>query len=86
VPNEIISLSIAMNVHLNPFVIWNSYAFQTELAALLGRIKTTSPLFVKSNISQVFILSSGVFQPTTTLSKCQYVFTMFIYYSYLAAR
>jgi len=25
-----------MNVHLNPFFIWNSYYFQTELPALLG--------------------------------------------------
>ena len=23
-----------MNVHLNPFFIWNSYSFQTELPAL----------------------------------------------------
>jgi len=34
--------------------------------------------FVKSNTSQVVVLSSGVFQPTTAWSKCQYVFTMFI--------
>jgi len=25
-----------MDVHLNPFFIWNSYSFQTELPALLG--------------------------------------------------
>ena len=35
--NVIISESRAMwiNVHLNPFSIWNSYFFQTELPALL---------------------------------------------------
>jgi len=25
-----------MNVHLNPFFIWNTYSFYTELSALLG--------------------------------------------------
>jgi len=37
-PNEIISYDSAMNVHLNPFIIWNSYSFQTltELPALQG--------------------------------------------------
>jgi len=55
--------------------IWNPYSFQTELPALL---ETTLPFFVKSNTSQVFILSSGVFQPTTTWSQWEYVFTMFI--------
>jgi len=39
-------------------------------------------LFVKSNTSQVFILSSGAFQPTTTRGQnVNYVPTMFIYYS-----
>ena len=35
--NATISESSAMwmNVHLNPFSIWNSYSFQTELPALL---------------------------------------------------
>jgi len=80
--NEIISESSAMNVHFNPFFIWNSYSFQTELPALLQLLRlreyTTLPFFVKSNTSQVFILSSGVFQRTTAWSQCQYVFTMLI--------
>jgi len=38
--------------------------------------QTKLPLFVKSNISQVFILSLDIFEPTTTWSRCQYIFIM----------
>jgi len=82
--NVIISESSAMwmNVYLNHFSVWNSYSFQTERPALLvlglENKQQTLTFFVKSNTLQVFVLSSGVFQPTTTWSKCQYIFTMFI--------
>jgi len=38
--------------------------------------QTTLSLFIKSNISQVFILSLDVFEPTTTWSRCHYIFIM----------
>jgi len=79
--NVIISESNAMLMNAQKRLIWNSFSFQTELPALLvlGLENKQQPwhFFVKSNTSQVFVLSSGVFQPATTWSKCQYVFTMF---------
>ena len=48
-----------------------------------SRINNLATFFVKSNTSQAFIFSSGVFQRTTQWSKCQYLFTMFITLTWL---
>jgi len=37
-----------MNVHLNPFIIWNSYTFQTELPAVLA-LENTQPYYFLLN-------------------------------------
>jgi len=69
--NETISKRSEIKVHLN--------LFSSETLSELNFQKleqTTLPLFIKFNISHVFSLSLGVFEPTTTWSRWQYVFIM----------
>jgi len=78
-----------MNVHLNPFFIWSSYSFQTEIPELLDLENKQPSLrpFVKSNTSQVFILSSE-FRCILTYNNMVKMSIRFyhVYYSYLVVR
>jgi len=59
------------------------FSFDTLTLAKLNfqhSLENKQPCHFSLNPIQVFILSAGVFQPTTT---CQYVFTVFITPTYI---
>jgi len=81
-PNEIISYSSAMNVHFNPFIIWNSYSFQTltELPALLGFENKQPCHFLLNATLHKFSFSVEVYfnlqqlgQSVNTFSPCLFI-------------
>ena len=88
-PNEMISCSSAMNLHLNPFFIWNSYPFQTELPALLvlGLVnKQPCHLLLNPTLHEFSFTVQVCFnlqqhgQNANTFSPC------LLYYSYFVGR
>jgi len=71
-----------MNVHLNPFIIWNSYSFQTltELPALLGFENKPPCYFLLNSTLHKFSISVQVYinlqqlgQNVNTLSPCLFI-------------